>query len=118
MTTAAMLEQQMKRSEVFSKQNFGLECGSDFPEVVRDCLSSVDVCVKLLMNYIMQVVGAKDLGESIQTLLPEADSIKGTVNKEPILYKIPMEFFYWGIQIGRQLEKENAEALYSLEPKP
>jgi hypothetical protein len=72
MTTAAMLEQQMKRSEVFSKQNFGLECGSDFPEVVRDCLSSVDVCVKLLMNYIMQVVGApRTWGDPFRPCFPK-----------------------------------------------
>jgi hypothetical protein len=112
MTIVEMLEREIKRSEEFSRQNFGLEGGSDFPEIAREVLSSEKMSTKLFMNFMMMTLGAKNVADK---LAMKVDDMKSIARCEPLIYKNALEFFYWGIQVGRELEKQNSHTLQKLE---
>jgi hypothetical protein len=109
-----MLEEQMKRSAEFSSQNFGLQCGSDFPEVARDLLANEHVAIVIFTNTVRLMLSTKTVAESMKKASMGTPSPTEMVKGEPLFYQASVEFFYWGLQVGRELEKQQTEALATL----
>jgi hypothetical protein len=118
MKIAEMLVQQMEASQDFTKKNFGLAVGSAYPEIVRECLADERVALKLFMNAIRISLSGSKIYEALQNDEKESKGPSNMVSAEPIFYEAGMEFFYWGLQIGRMLEREEARALNALAREP
>ena len=116
-----MLESEIKTSGNFTKENFGMKIGDDFPEIVCEIIKSPHVTARLLVMLLAIGIGGKDAAMA----LSESARETGEENKEKVIQKAilsnfdafdtPFEFFYWGIQIGRKLERQQTEALKSIE---
>ena len=113
-----MLEAEMKTSDEFATRNFGLSTGDDFREIVEETLQSTKVSVLLMMNPLMAALMGPKLGKWLAE--NSADENKERYATKAILanfeaFKLPMQFLYWGIQIGRKLAREETDALKNLE---
>lgn len=111
-----MLVDEMKASSEFSRRNFGLAVGDGFREIVEETVQSSEVSAHLLLGMAMMAITGGSLGQSLTLVNPEN---KGAISKVILdnfeAFKTPMEFFYWGIQVGRKLAAQEAETLNRLE---
>jgi hypothetical protein len=111
-----MLEDEMKASEEFTKENFGLQVGDGFPELVRETTKSDKVAMKLILGLMMGSLSGKEFAESLK---PKIDGAKpdwgAAIVKNFTAFDTPFSFLYWGIQIGRKMERESATALKALD---
>lgn len=113
-----MLESEIKASNEFSRQNFGLAVGDDFREVVEETLRSKEVSAHLLCGLLVSNLSSKGVGESLANSPrgPEgSESISKAILQNFEAFKPQMEFLYWGIQIGRKLALQEVETLNGLE---
>jgi hypothetical protein len=102
-----LLAEQRKESAEFSKANFGIQVGPDYPDMARDLLAS-DVFVQHLAADFLLLLLSVD--EVLKTIKPGHSSIRTC----PAVYTQPLQYLYWGIQIGRLQERQVAEALQSI----
>jgi len=113
-----MLETQMETSKEFTSLNFGLAIGDDFPEMVKEVIKSDKVAASLLCNLLLVGLTAPSIGKSLQPSLSNPDGhphLPDVILKHFDTFKPQLEFLYWGIQIGRQLERQQTETLKGLE---
>jgi len=117
-TYTKMLESEIDKSYEFTRDNFGLKVGDEFPEIVRELCQSEKITAKLFMNVMLTgLMGsaiAKSLAEVPEGQKPNFGDI---VLKHLSLFEIPLALFYWGIQIGRNLEKQSADTLKEMDRK-
>ena len=109
-----MIEAEMKESEEFSKRSFGMKVGDGFPEMVRELVSSEVVAAKLYIG----ILAANLLGrEAVKAL--DIDSGKPQFEKaildNLLTFEQPLSLFYWGVQVGRKMERESIAALRDIE---
>lgn len=116
MTYTELLESEMESSERFTKENFGLQVGDGFPEMVREVLKSDKVAMKLIFGMILQNLSGKGIADSFKDL-PEGTKpdFGQVVLKNVGAFDTPLALLYWGIQVGRKMERESAKQLNSLE---
>jgi hypothetical protein len=114
----SMLEAEMKVSDEFSNRNFGLSVGDDFREIVEEALQSRKIAATLAVNTLVAALGAPKLGTWMQANAAgqnEDDYVGKAILANFEAFKVPMEFLYWGIQVGRKLAQEETDALKKLE---
>lgn len=112
MKIAEMLTEQMSSSEKFTQDNFGLKVGDTYPELVRECVASDKVQRFLFAHFLMsQLVAIKVLDKIDPGNLAAFAS-------SPEIFDLPMAMLYWGIEIGRRLEREQAAALKATSAEP
>lgn len=110
---AAMLQEEMERSDRFSRENFGLQLGSDYPEMAQELLASDKLCAALITKFVLLMVrGSDDL-----TKVDPKSSPREMARKVPQTYETPFAHLYWGIQIGRELQKRETAALATMAEK-
>ncbi len=114
-----MLEAEMKASEEFTTRNFGLAMGDDFREIVEEVVKSGKVAALLTLGLMMAALTGEKFGAWAR-----ANGDSGTTGKDLMsrailenyeTFKVPMQFLYWGIQVGRKLAQQETEALKNLE---
>jgi hypothetical protein len=111
-----MLEKQMETSEQFTKENFGLQLGDGYPEMVREIVKSDKISMRLILGLTMGVILVKGIRESLEKAKEgEKMNLTPVIIKNLSAFDTPLSMLYWGIQIGRQLERQQAEALKGLE---
>ena len=111
-----MLEKEMETSERFTKENFGLQLGDEYPDMVREVAKSEKLGMKLILGLLMGSFSGKGIGESLEKSKEgEKMNLAPVIIKNLSAFDISLSLLYWGIQIGRQLEKEQAETLKGLE---
>ena len=111
-----MLEKQMETSEQFTKENFGLQLGDEYPEMVREVVKRDKLGMKLILGLLMGSFLGKGIGESLEKAKEgEKMNLAPVIIKNLPAFDTPLSMLYWGIQIGRQLERQQAEALKGLE---
>lgn len=116
-TIAEMLKEEVKRSTDYSKVNFGAQGGDDFPEVARSIMN--EAAGTLIANFAVDMV-KQSLPGSLERLM---DMMKKDmpghliVTENRAMFHTYLLMTYWGIQIGRRLEREQAEVLRSMETK-
>lgn len=116
MELAKMLEEEMERSTQFTRDNFGLKVGDTFPDVVRSVAASENIGMKLMINVVMGAM----MGKSMTEDMPTAPGPSGKLDFSPLILKylnafeLPISLLYWGIQIGRRMEREESEVLDKL----
>ena len=108
MNIAELLAQEMETSKQFANENFGTKIGSDYGPIVLECIDNERVRVAILMSFIKNSFSAKGVAEAVPA---NADQLPNFIRRTPAIYQTPAEFFYWGIQVGRKLEREQAAAL-------
>lgn len=106
---AERLQEQMRASNEFTKENFGLKVGDGFPELVRELASDTKVSGYLVAHLAMATVSTGGLADKLEkgNDNPFTEAILGNL----VCFEAPLAMLYWGIQIGRQLEREEVEAL-------
>lgn len=109
-----MLETEIESSERFTQDNFGLKVGDGFPELVREIAMSNKVAMKMVIGMIMT---SMTIGKDITEDFPkEKDgSWAPVILKHLSIFEQPLSLLYWGIQIGRRLQKEESESLNKME---
>lgn len=113
-----MLEAEIVASSEFSSRNFGLAVGDDFREIVEETLQSGKIGALLVLSPLLAVTAGPVLGkwmEENRANEKDEDFMSKAILANFEAFKIPMEFLYWGIQIGRKLARQEVEALKNLE---
>ena len=111
-----LLEAEMEASDRFTKENFGLQVGDGFPELVREVAKSEKVNMRLIVGLLMGGLSGKEFTESLKPK-PDGDKpdFSAAILKNFSAFDTPLAFLYWGIQIGRKMERESAAALNALD---
>jgi hypothetical protein len=113
-----LLEREMSASEEFTKSNFGLKVGDDFPELAREICRGGKLPLRLIIGVVMGALMGKSLAEEMAAL-PRDQRAK--LDMGPIvlrnieLFELPLSLLYWGIQIGRKTEREEVGAMQRME---
>ncbi len=116
MNYVQLLESEMDASAHFTKENFGLQVGDGFPELVREVVKSEKLSARLMIGLVLGSLSGRDLAESmksqsLKTLNGEKMDMSQIILKNIVAFDTPLALLYWGIQIGRKMERESAAAL-------
>jgi len=104
-----MLEAKQEASEQFTEDNFGLKVGDGFRELVLEFAASEKLAPMLVMNLAFGAL----LGKEVISDIPKEKgaSWAPAIIKHLAVFEQPLSLLYWGIQVGRKLEREEQEAL-------
>ena len=111
---ATMLEEEINNSKKFTAENFGLKIGDGFPEMVRDVAQSKAVSTKLITSLMLLALHGND----VIRCLPESPSdgdLGQVILKTMPAFETSLAMLYWGVQIGRRLERESMKVLTNLD---
>jgi hypothetical protein len=118
MTYLKLLEEQIDASDKFTRENFGLQVGDDFPEMVREVVKCEKLSMRLLLSMVTTSLSGKGIAQSLADMpggkMPDFGEV---VLKNHTVFETQLAMLYWGIQIGRKMEHESAAALNSLDEK-
>jgi hypothetical protein len=116
MNYLTMLDEEMERSEKFKQENFGLQVGDGYPELVREVAKSEKLPMKLIMALVIGNLSGKGICEQLKDT-PEGQKPEwgSLILKNLFAFETPLALLYWGIQIGQKVERESAKAMASLE---
>lgn len=104
-----MLEFEMEQSEKFTKRNFGLKVGDGFPELVREIAESDKVATRLVISLVMGAMMGKGIAESMPK--DKNESWSPVIMDNLSVFENPLSLLYWGIQIGRKMERDEEKSL-------
>lgn len=111
-----MLEEEMTASKEFTQYNFGLKVGDSFPELVREIVTSREIQTALMINLVMTGLCGPDVAKAMKEDMSHGVSdLTGPIMKNIHVFETPFAMLYWGIQMGRRIERESAEAMQKLE---
>lgn len=118
MTLAQRLVAQIQKSNEYSKKNFGAAVGEDFPPMCRELIQSKQVALTIIVDYLELMLSQGDVKDSMKD---HNEMLKNGpfkfIEDQPVIYKHVMEFFYYGLQIGRELEREASQPPATDEPQ-
>jgi hypothetical protein len=106
-----MLESEIVASEQFTRQSFGLKVGDGFPELVKEVANSEKVVLRLLMGIMTAALRGHEAAKTF-AIAKKADGkpdYYSAVLSHADTYEIPLAMLYWGIEVGRKLEREEAQ---------
>jgi hypothetical protein len=104
-----ILEKELMASGEFDRKNPGLSTGDGFREMVEEAVKSTRVNAILMRNIVMFELEWPNIRSWVK-----ANPCSGeNYNAKSILanfdaFEGQMQFLYWGIQIGRKLERQEA----------
>jgi len=115
-----LLKAEIEKSNVYSKRNFGLITGDGFREMVEDLLKSKGFTMFLLTAYMTNIMGTSDLAEWAKNsgkLGSEItiDGLRDMIRDNIDTFRPLLEMLYWGINIGRKLERDEQDTLRQME---
>lgn len=108
-TYAERLQEQMRASNEFTKKNFGLKIGDGFPELVRELAKDTNTSGYLIAHLALTALTTPKIAENIDK--SSDNPFSQAILENIVCFEAPLAMLYWGIQIGRQLEREEVEAL-------
>jgi hypothetical protein len=112
-----MLEAEMKASQQFTNENFGLKVGDSFPEMVREVVKYDHFAMQLIMQLAIGGIMGLDVVKDISMMGEDR-------HKQPwgpiilqhlFVFEMPLSLLYWGMQIGRKLERDEQRAVAGLD---
>lgn len=109
-----MLDAEMETSKEFTRNNYGLAVGDGYRNMVEDIVQNKQLQAKVLVNMMMIGLTGKEVAESLKEDVGE-HSLKNAIIKNHETFKGTFEMLYWGIQIGRKLEREEKSVLDGIE---
>lgn len=115
---ASLLESEIQASDEFSKMNFGMKVGDGFPELVREVCGTEKVPMRLFLNLALGALLGKSVCEEVAALTKDDNGrldLGSVIVRNLSIFETPLALLWWGIQIGRKMEREEAEALRKLE---
>jgi hypothetical protein len=101
-TIAQRLKEQQARSDEFTRKSFGLPIGDGYMELVREITGNTDLARKMAIAGVLNLFALR-----VNVLASSAEAAAASPN----IYSIPLEHLYWGIEIGREMEREQAAVL-------
>jgi hypothetical protein len=114
----AMLDEEIVASGEFTKRNFGLQVGDGYPEIVREIVKSNRVTGHLMVMLLGAALGGRGVSEDLSRLRAQGGEnldMSRTILDNIEVFTAPLEFFYWGMQVGRKLERQEAAMLQNME---
>jgi hypothetical protein len=66
-----MLEEEMRTSDHFTKENFGLQIGDGYPDLVREIVKSDNLTGRLLIGLITSSLSGRELALSMKKGMAE-----------------------------------------------
>ena len=110
-----MLDEEMKVSEEFSRRNFGLHVGDEFPEMVREVAKSEKLGASLMIGMLMGSICGKEIAESMKSQGNGKLDWSRIILDNVSTFEPSLSLLYWGIQIGRKLERNQTTTITKLE---
>ncbi len=111
------LESEMDASDHFTKENFGLQVGDGFPELVREVVKSEKLAARLMIGLVLASMSGSKLAESMKAEVPYGQKLdmSKVILENISAFDTSLAMLYWGIQIGRKMERESVEALKGMD---
>jgi hypothetical protein len=114
-----LLVAEMKASQEFSRQNFGLAMGEEYREMVEEVLKSTEVVALLVCSLLITNLNGRAFAESMRGR-GDGETDNEKVIRKAILanmetFRPQFDFLYWGVQVGMKLARAEMEALKGLE---
>lgn len=113
-----MLKAEMKASDVFYEQNKGHIVGHDFAQMCAEILYSDTIASMLINQASATALHFDEIGASLAAIAQTGDlkgKIGSVVQENHVLFDASLAMFYWGMRIGRQLERELLEKMQEVE---
>lgn len=114
-TYRELLESEIKASDAFTKANFGMKVGDGFPEMVRELVNSEPLAMRLFINLAAAVLLGKQAVKDINIESGRSPDYSTAILNNIEAFETPLAMFYWGVQIGRKMERDSAAALRNME---
>jgi len=111
-----MLKQEVKKTSEFRSKNYSTALGDDYPEVVNEVIDGAgDFLIAQMAIDLMRssMVSPERMLKQMNDGLPYQIIVKDNQK----FFEIQLQMLYWGIQIGRRLEREQQEVLRKMETK-
>jgi hypothetical protein len=113
-----ILEEQCLTSQDYAKQEYGRQNGEDFPDLVRAAMASKGFCDivgtgTMMTMLIMAIIGPKSFTEKLQ----DKEHGMAAIAQDPLVNRTPLDVLWLGYQLGRQMEREEAEVLRQIAEK-
>lgn len=105
-----LLKEEAGRSVQFQNQNFGLFIGDGYREMVEEMLESNSIANLLLIGVLNSLSALDDLRQSEEQPKDKHEAKQLFIKHLP-MFKGQLDMLYWGIQVGRKLEREQSELL-------
>lgn len=113
---AELLQEEQEASQKFSKENFGLMVGDEFPEMVRELAAVKDLPLKVIMHIaVVMLSDPKKLLSAVAREDGGEPDWLAVVRGNMPAFELPFSMFYWGVRIGRRLQRQEDEALRVME---
>ena len=112
MSIVEELKKEMTRSDDYARRNFGAKYGEGFPDFAREITRDKDVAGLLFGRWMIDMLQSQTTLKALRSDRP-AD-ICELLGEHPGIYENFLSFVYWGVEIGRTLEKEEARALQAI----
>lgn len=114
MSYATMLKEERERSKKFKEANFGLMTGDGFPEMVVELAGEVgqEIFFRIVLASLLGKEALKEIASLPEGVAPDWTHL---VRKNMNIFELPFSLFYWGVQVGRRMEREEAQSLRILE---
>jgi hypothetical protein len=114
MTTKEMLEQEIKLSTKYTKENFGQQVGDGYPEMVREVAQSQEAVMQLILSLTLGMLSGKEISKSMGEHAKK-DEMHKIVLENSVCFQGQLSMLYWGINIGRKLQQEEDRMIKNLE---
>lgn len=112
LSIAGKLAAAIKEAEEYRRTHYGAVMGDDFPELANEVLNHPAVGEKIFYDFLRESIGFIPLMAEIadKNIMPSnLDFLK----KTPNLYMPFLSWLYYGVQIGRELQKQEDAFLRS-----
>ena len=104
-----ILEEVIKESDAYPKKNFGQMVGEGFSDFAKEATSSESLCMHLMLGLLFAGMMGKDVTESLAKMKDKSQAMSPVILENMTVFSTPLSMLYWGIEIGKRLEKENQE---------
>jgi len=105
-----MLKEEIKKSADFQKRNFGLRMGDGYPEMVKELCRSSTAVAHLCVGFVKTLAAAPSCGSGMPQAT-DADAMQEAMLERLPVFESQFDMMYWGIQIGRRMQREEDAAL-------
>lgn len=112
MSIVEELKKEMTRSDDYARRNFGAKYGEGFPDFAREIIADKDVAGLLFARWMIDMLQSESILKALRGNRP-ADFCD-LLREHPGIYENFLSFLYWGVEIGRTLAREQAEALEAI----
>ena len=112
-----MVEHQIKESNEYDKRSFGEITGEDFAETCKGALASRELRSHLMLSLLLGAISGREIADELKQSsdADPSEALKKAIMNNARVFEPQLSLLYWGIRIGRELEREESDTLKKIE---